>query len=99
LQAAIEPLLVERQELELFRFPGEDAGLGEGGLDLVVILFRVSMLGGETALVERRRDPPLRLIQFVEIGIFAELLVAVPKLIDRETLVPVGTFEGIATST
>lgn len=38
-------------------------------------------------------------LQFVEIGMFAELLVAVPILIDRETLAPVGTFEGIVTFT
>ena len=36
-QAAIDPLLVKRQELELFRFRGEDAGLGEGGFDFVTI--------------------------------------------------------------
>src|ERR1700722_14925777 len=37
LQVAVQALLIEGKELELVRFGGEDAGGGEGGVDLFVV--------------------------------------------------------------
>ena len=96
----------EERRLGKCRTPGADlrpqcrgdTSAKKGGSGNAELQVRTCVRNAE-GIRRRRMAAREMLTQFVEIGMFTELLVAVPKPIDRGTLAPVGTFAGIVTFT